>query len=83
MLAGVAAYETILSVPHPVEVTFDFVSDFRNAALWDPRTFAVEKATDGPIGAGTRFILTGGMMREDLVQKLRIPRSYGRDAAAI
>ena len=70
-----ATYETILTVPRSVEETFAFVSDFRHAVHWDPRTYAVEKTTQGPIGVGTRFMLTGGMMREDLVRRLRIPRS--------
>jgi len=70
-----AIYETILYVPLSVDETFAFVSDFRNAAHWDPRTYRVEKATTGPVGVGTRFMLTGGMLREELVQRLRIPRS--------
>lgn len=39
------------------EVAFDFISDFRHASLWDPRTESVRKLTDGPIGRGTRFLL--------------------------
>ena len=70
-----ATYETILTVPLSVEETFAFVSDFRNAARWDPRTYSVEKSTEGPIGIGTRFTLTGGMMREEVVRRMRIPRS--------
>lgn len=70
-----ATFETILRVPLSVEETFAFVSDFRNAAHWDPRTYSVEKSTTGPIGVGTRFMLTGGMLREELVQRLHIPKS--------
>lgn len=70
-----ATYEAFLSIPRPVPATFGFVSDFRNAALWDPRTYSVEKTTDGPIGVGTRFVLTGGLMREDVVQRLRLPKT--------
>ena len=69
-----ATYETVLNVPASLEDTFTFVSDFRNAARWDPRTYVVEKATEGPIGLGTRFMLTGGMLKEDLVRRLRIPQ---------
>lgn len=65
----------MLTVPQTVEETFAFVSDFRNAVLWDPRTYAADKATDGPIGVGTRFVLTGGMLTEDLVERLHIPGS--------
>jgi hypothetical protein len=75
MVPGMATYQTILTVPQSVEETFSFVSDFRNAALWDPRTYAVEKSTEGPIGVGTRFMLTGGMLRQDLLGRLHIPES--------
>lgn len=67
-----ATNETILIISRSVEETFAFVSDFRNAALWDPRTYAVEKTTDGPIGVGTRFMLTGGMLREEVVRRLML-----------
>lgn len=72
---GVAIYETILTIPQSVDETFAFVSDFRNAAQWDPRTFAVEKTTDGGIGVGTRFMLTGGILPEATVKRLHLPTS--------
>ena len=71
----VATYETILTIPRPIEETFAFVSDFRNAARWDPRTYSARKTTDGPIGVGTRFILTGGMMLGSVVKRLHLPES--------
>ncbi|MFC2176812.1 SRPBCC family protein [Actinomycetota bacterium] len=74
MVLVVATYEAILSIPQPVDKTFSFVSDFCNAVHWDPRTYAVERTTDGPIGVGTRFMLTGGLMREELVRRLHIPQ---------
>jgi carbon monoxide dehydrogenase subunit G len=64
-----ATYETTLHIPRPVEQTFAFVSDFRNAAKWDPRTFSVEKTTDGEIAVGTRFVLRGGMIPKHLVPR--------------
>jgi hypothetical protein len=72
---SVATYETTLIIPCVLDEAFAFVSDFRNAALWDPRTYAVEKATPGPIGVGTRFMLTGGMLTKHLVRRLHIPES--------
>ena len=71
----VANYETILSIAAPIEAAFAFVSDFRNAAKWDPRTYNARKTIDGPIGVGTRFVLTGGMMSESLINRLRLPVS--------
>ena len=70
-----ATYETILTIPQSVDETFAFVSDFRNAAKWDPRTFSVDKTTDGDIGIGTRFMLTGGMLPEATVARLHLPKS--------
>jgi hypothetical protein len=74
MVRVVAHYQTTLIVPCSLPETFAFVSDFRNAAKWDPRTYSVEKTTAGPIGVGTRFVLTGGILREEWVERLRIPR---------
>ena len=75
-MPAVAIYENILTVPRPVAATFAFVSDFTNAVHWDPRTYATEKVTDGPVGIGTRFLLTGGMMKQGWVRRLRIPARF-------
>ncbi len=69
-----AKYETTLYVARSLEATFAFISDFRNAVKWDPRTYAVEKITPGPIGPGTTFLLTGGM----LPKSLPLPRALLR-----
>jgi len=72
----VAVYDTSFLVPCPIERTFAFITDFRNAKQWDPRTFAVEKTTPGPIGVGTIFMLSGSMIRKTaLVARLPIPQS--------
>ncbi len=73
-MPAVAIYETILTVPRPASASFAFVSDFSNAVHWDPRTYATEKVTEGPVGVGTRFMLTGGMMKEAWVRRFRIPK---------
>ncbi|MBA3459602.1 MAG: SRPBCC family protein [Deltaproteobacteria bacterium] len=57
-----AKYLTTLLVKRPIEETFAFVSNFHNAATWDPRTYSAEKYTPGPVGLGTIFILRGGML---------------------
>lgn len=69
-----ATYEAFLSIPQPVAETFAFISDFSNAALWDPRTYSATKETAGPIGVGTRFVLNGGLIPEDRLDRLHIPR---------
>lgn len=60
-----ASYETVLTVPQPVAETFAFVSNFQNAASWDPRTYSAARTTQGPIGVGTRFVLMGGLLPRD------------------
>lgn len=64
-----ATYETSFLVPRSAAATFAFVSDFTNAAKWDPRTYSVEKVTPGPIGTGTVFMLRGGLLPRDLIPK--------------
>jgi hypothetical protein len=52
--------------PRSPEEAFDFISDFRHASLWDPRTKSVRKLTDGPIGRGTKFLLTASLFGTEL-----------------
>jgi hypothetical protein len=37
------------------EEAFDYLSDHRSELEWNPICEAMEKITDGPVGAGTRF----------------------------
>ncbi len=46
----------------PVARVFDFISNFTHARFWDPRTIVAQKLSPGPIGVGTRFMLTGRVM---------------------
>jgi len=50
-------YRASIEVPVPLGEAFAFVTDFRNAARWDPRVVRGELETDGPIGSGSRFRL--------------------------
>ena len=68
-----ADYETVITVPRPIDETFAFISSFHNAARWDPRTYESTMATDGPVRVGTRFILRGGALKASTVRRLRIP----------
>ena len=45
-------------IERPVAEVFDFVADQRNEPAYNPAMVGVEKLTDGPIGAGTRFRVT-------------------------
>src|SRR4029079_5945778 len=85
---SMAFYEISIHVPRPIEETFAFVSNFRNAAKWDPRTYSAEKTTPGPIGIGTVFVLRGGMIRKDgipapiPIPKARLASALSYDVAA-
>ena len=51
-------YLTDVVVPAPLEVTFEYVSDFRHAPTWDPRaTDATRTDGGGPIGLGASFAI--------------------------
>jgi hypothetical protein len=69
----VATFETTLVIPRPLEATFAFVTDFRNAPTWDPRTYDAQKTTEGPIGLGTRFLLRGGLISKQTLERLHVP----------
>ena len=59
-------YRSSIEVPLSARATFAFVTDFRNAARWDPRVERAEKLTDGPVGAGTRFRLTSRVLIKEV-----------------
>ena len=40
----------------PVDEVFDLVADERNEPKYNPRMVRAEKVTEGPVGAGARFI---------------------------
>ncbi|HKP57603.1 MAG TPA: SRPBCC family protein [Polyangiales bacterium] len=55
-----------LHTHHTPQQAFDFIADFCHASLWDPRTRSVRKLTDGPVGRGTRFLLTADLLGQSL-----------------
>jgi hypothetical protein len=59
-------YRSSIVVPNPREETFAFVSDFRNAAAWDPQVVRAWKDTPGPIGPWTRFVLVTRMLGREV-----------------
>jgi uncharacterized protein YndB with AHSA1/START domain len=40
----------------PVDEVFDLVADERNEPRYNPRIARAEKVSDGPVGAGSRFV---------------------------
>jgi hypothetical protein len=65
-----ATFHTSLWIPRAPAGVFSFVSDFRNAPRWDPRTYSAVMVTDGPIGLGTRFELQGGLLTKSVHAEL-------------
>jgi hypothetical protein len=52
-----ARYSTTVHSNKSREVAFRYLSDFANAAEWDPGVASGERLTDQPIGPGSRFRL--------------------------
>ena len=65
-----ATFHTSLWIPRSPADVFSFVSDFRNAPRWDPRTYSAVMVTDEPIGLGTRFELQGGLLTKSVHDEL-------------
>ena len=45
-----------VTIKAPVDEVFDLVADERNEPKYNPRMVRAEKVTEGPVGAGARFI---------------------------
>lgn len=67
-----ATFHTSLWIPRPPAAVFLFVSDFRNAPRWDPRTYSSAMVTDEPIRLGTRFELQGGLLTKSVHDELPV-----------
>jgi carbon monoxide dehydrogenase subunit G len=48
-------FETAFDVAAEAQRAFEYISDARNEARWNPWAISVDKVGDGPIGEGTRF----------------------------
>lgn len=47
--------EAEVDIRRPPEEVFDYCSDHRHEPEWNPVMTRIEKLTDGPVGAGTRY----------------------------
>ncbi|HEX6337320.1 MAG TPA: SRPBCC family protein [Jiangellaceae bacterium] len=45
-----------VTIDAPVDEVFDMVADERNEPRYNPRIVRAEKVSEGPVGAGTRFV---------------------------
>lgn len=49
------SYRTETVIRRSPEDVFDYCSDLRSELQWNPKAKYIEKLTDGPVGAGTRY----------------------------
>ena len=50
-------YTTLITSSWPVDRAFDYMSDFANAAQWDPGVLEARRHDTGPLGVGSQFEL--------------------------
>jgi polyketide cyclase/dehydrase/lipid transport protein len=65
-----ATFHTSLWIPRPAADVFAFVSDFRHAPRWDPRTYSATMVTAEPVGLGSQFELQGGLLTKSVHDEL-------------
>ena len=78
-----AVVENEVEIRGSPEEVFDYTTDLTREHEWNPKTRRVEKLTDGPIDAGTRFeatFLKGDPMTIEVVrfERPRVWESVGR-----
>lgn len=47
------------AIPRPIDEVFAYASDFANSQHWDPGVESAAKTSDGSIGVGTTYALSG------------------------
>ncbi len=70
-----AQFKTSLVIHRPIEMVFNFVSNYQNSPRWVSGTMKHEKITPGPIGVGT-VIHTTGRAAGLRVEATRIVTAY-------
>jgi len=63
---AVVTVEKSIAIDRPAEDVFAFVSDHTNAPRWQRGLLEVRRATDGPIGVGTRHTFVRTFMGRQL-----------------
>lgn len=68
-----------VTINAPIDQVFDMVADERNEPRYNPRIVRVKKLTEGPVGAGTRFMAepkSMGPKREMILTVLKYDRPH-------
>ncbi len=67
-----ARYKASVDTPRSPEEAFAYLSDFKNAAEWDPGTVQSERLGEGPLGEGTEFRLVAAFLGRKTTLTYRI-----------
>ena len=60
-----ASYRASVETSLPIQEAFAYLSDFANAAEWDPGVVQAQRLDQGQIGEGSRFRLVARFMGRD------------------
>lgn len=73
-------FTEVIDVPRPAAAVHAYVSDFKNLPRWDETITRVEQLTPGPVGEGTRYVVTltflGAESTMDYVTKEYAPPTH-------
>ena len=67
-----ACYKATVDTPRPPDEVFAYLSDFANAAEWDPGTVHSERLGEGPLGEGAEFRLVAAFLGRKTTLTYRI-----------
>jgi carbon monoxide dehydrogenase subunit G len=67
-----ARYKASVDTPRSPEEAFAYLSDFTNAAEWDPGTVQSERLGEGPLGEGAEFRLVAAFLGRKTTLTYRI-----------
>ncbi len=67
-------YTTFIPSLWPVERAFGYMSDFANAAAWDPGVLEARRLDTGPLGVGSAFELVVSFAGRRRTMRYRIER---------
>jgi hypothetical protein len=67
-----ARFVTTIESTLTQEAAFDYMADFSNARIWDPGVSRADRLDDGPVGAGSEFVLVARFAGRDVELRYEI-----------